>query len=182
MCHPCDPDGKDSGAPLPEYCNGPPGAMLRLGLEPLAKWWDVGWTLVNLELEAAWRLATLATSPFGLCWLKKTTMKPVRHEWTKHSEQTGAPPTGSRKVCYVVFLWCCDYAYCSYSCAQNSWLDHMESQFIIALMDWSKGTSTISETMFFFIKLVGVLTWNISLRPIHWWDEVDETWSNPTDF
>lgn len=38
MCHPCDPfDGKDSGAPLPEYCNGPPGAMLRLGLEPLAK-------------------------------------------------------------------------------------------------------------------------------------------------
>ena len=39
MCHPCDPfDGKDSdAAALPEYCNGPPGAMLRLGLEPLAK-------------------------------------------------------------------------------------------------------------------------------------------------
>lgn len=38
MCHPCDPDGKLSESTLPEYCKGPPGAMLRLGLEPLPRW------------------------------------------------------------------------------------------------------------------------------------------------
>ncbi|CAK9068732.1 unnamed protein product [Durusdinium trenchii] len=36
MCHPCDPfDGRLPGSALPEYCGGPPGAMHRLGLQPL---------------------------------------------------------------------------------------------------------------------------------------------------
>jgi len=36
MCHPCDPnDGKLPGQVVPEYCHGEPGAMTRLGLQPL---------------------------------------------------------------------------------------------------------------------------------------------------
>lgn len=36
MCHPCDPeDGKAPGERIPAYCDGPPGAMAQLGLQPL---------------------------------------------------------------------------------------------------------------------------------------------------
>lgn len=36
MCHPCDPeDGKLPGETVPAYCQGEPGAMTRLGLQPL---------------------------------------------------------------------------------------------------------------------------------------------------
>lgn len=36
MCHPCDPsDGKLPGEATPSYCEGPEGAMARLGLMPL---------------------------------------------------------------------------------------------------------------------------------------------------
>lgn len=36
ICHPCDPDdGRILGQALPQYCEGPPGAMTRLGLRPL---------------------------------------------------------------------------------------------------------------------------------------------------
>mmetsp|Transcript_82996 Transcript_82996/g.238554 ORF Transcript_82996/g.238554 Transcript_82996/m.238554 type:complete len:528 (-) Transcript_82996:29-1612(-) len=36
MCHPCDPDdGKAPGEVPPAYCEGPPGAMHQLGLQPL---------------------------------------------------------------------------------------------------------------------------------------------------
>lgn len=36
MCHPCDPeDGKAPGERVPAYCEGPPGMMHQLGLQPL---------------------------------------------------------------------------------------------------------------------------------------------------
>lgn len=36
ICHPCDAEnGKRPGEPLPEYCEGPPGPMTTLGLQPL---------------------------------------------------------------------------------------------------------------------------------------------------
>jgi len=36
MCHPCDPeDGKGPGERVPAYCDGPPGMMHQLGLQPL---------------------------------------------------------------------------------------------------------------------------------------------------
>lgn len=36
LCHPCDPeDGKAPGEQLPDYCEGPPGIMHQLGLQPL---------------------------------------------------------------------------------------------------------------------------------------------------
>lgn len=36
MCHPCDPsNGKHPGEGVPSYCEGPPGTMAALGLQPL---------------------------------------------------------------------------------------------------------------------------------------------------
>merc|ERR1719433_1385176 len=38
MCHPCDAsDGKAPGEGVPEFCEGEPGAMSRLGLAPLPR-------------------------------------------------------------------------------------------------------------------------------------------------
>lgn len=36
MCHPCDPhDGKNPGDQVPAFCDGPPGILPQLGLQPL---------------------------------------------------------------------------------------------------------------------------------------------------